>query len=426
MAKKTINDLGDIAGKRVLVRVDFNVPINPKAPTTRDEAVITDDSRIKAAIPTIEALLAKNARVILVSHLGRPDGKVVEGLRLDCVAKRLRELIPQTVVKIDECIGPKAAEAVLQMKPGTVLLLENVRFRSEEELKTDANTKPIKTRFAWQLADSADIYVNDAFGTAHRDHVSTCGIPTLFKGAGRPCVAGLLMEKELKFLGEALEDPAKPFVVVLGGAKVKDKIPLIKNLIGKADKILIGGAMVFTFWKAMDVNIGKSLCEDEMVSEVLDLMKEAKACGTEIVCAIDAIASMPMIKDTKGKFVAPKEVMHCYIDDGIPDGFVGYDVGPATVDLFAEDIVDNPGTALWNGPMGVFEVPIFSDGTSGIGEAMSESCATTIVGGGDSAAAVTQMNYAHFMTFVSTGGGAALEFLEGQPLPGVVVLDEKY
>ena len=241
MAKKTINDLGDISGKRVLVRVDFNVPINPKAPTTRDEAVITDDSRIKAAIPTIEALLAKNARVILVSHMGRPDGNVVEGLRLDCVARRLRELIPQTVVKIDDCIGPKLAAAVLQMNSGTVLLLENIRFVAAEESKDEF----ARTGFAARLADYVDIYVNDAFGTAHRDHASTCSIAKVMNEQGKPCVAGLLMEKELKFLGVALEDPAKPFVVVLGGAKVKDKIPLIENLIGKADKILIGGAMVF-------------------------------------------------------------------------------------------------------------------------------------------------------------------------------------
>ncbi|MEI7792853.1 MAG: phosphoglycerate kinase [Candidatus Berkelbacteria bacterium] len=421
MAKKTINDLGDISGKRVLVRVDFNVPINPKAPTTRDEAVITDDSRIKAAIPTIEALLAKNARVILASHMGRPDGNVVEGLRLDCVAKRLRELIPQTVVKIDDCIGPKLAAAVLQMNSGTVLLLENIRFVAAEESKDEF----ARTGFAARLADYVDIYVNDAFGTAHRDHASTCSIAKVMNEQGKPCVAGLLMEKELKFLGVALEDPAKPFVVVLGGAKVKDKIPLIENLIGKADKILIGGAMVFTFWKAMGVNIGGSLCEDELVTEVLDLMKEAKACGTEIVCAIDAIASMPMVKDAKGKFVAPKEVMHCYIDDGIPDGFVGYDVGPATVDMFEEHI-NNAGTVVWNGPMGVFEVPIFSDGTNGIADAMADSKAMTIVGGGDSAAAVTQMGYADHMTFISTGGGASLEFLEGTPLPGVIVLDEKY
>lgn len=420
MAKKTINDLGCISSKAVIMRVDFNVPISPKNPATRDEAVITDDARIRAAVPTIEALLAKNARVILISHMGRPDGNIVHGLRLDSVAKRLTELLGQNVRKIDSCIGATAADSVLCTGPGSVLLLENVRFYPEEESKDDK----VREEFARRLAGLGDIYVNDAFGTAHRDHASTCSIAKVMKEQGKPCVAGLLMEKELKILGQALENPEKPFVVVLGGAKVKDKIPLIKNLIGKADTILIGGAMVFTFWKAMDVSIGGSLCEDELVPEVLGLIEEAKARGTEIVCAIDAIASLPMAKDDKGKFIAPKEVMHCHIDDGIPEGFVGYDVGPVTVEMFA-DYLDSPGTALWNGPMGVFEVPVFADGTNGIAEAMSESSATTIIGGGDSAAAVTQMGYDKFITFISTGGGATLEFLEGQPLPGVIVLDDK-
>lgn len=420
MAKKTIEDLGEISGKRVLVRVDFNVAISPKDPKTRDEARITDDTRIRAAVPTIEALLEKNARVILVSHMGRPDGNVVEGLRLDCVARRLRELLPQNVLKIDDCIGPKVAAAVLNMKAGSVLLLENVRFQAAEESKDDL----CRVGFAERLADLADIYVSDAFGTAHRDHASTCSIAKVMKGLGKPCVAGLLMRDELEFLGKAIENPEKPYVVILGGAKVKDKIKLIKNLIGVADTLLIGGGMAYTFWKAAGAKIGGSLCEDSMVDEVATLMKIAEAQKTDIIFAVDSIAAAPLKKDENGKIISPKEMWVCDIDElGIPDGLVGYDIGPVSAKIF-DTHIKSAATVVWNGPMGMFEVPAFDEGTQAVAESMAEAEALTIVGGGDSAAAVTQMGFADRMKFISTGGGASLEFLQGDVLPGVAVLDE--
>lgn len=407
MAKKTIDDLLDLQGKRVLVRVDFNVAIKPKLPATRDEAVITDDTRIRAALPTIHALLGKGAKVILMSHLGRPDGQVVEGLRLDVVATRLGELLGQPVKKVDDCVGPQVEAAIAAMQPGSVLVLENVRFHPEEESKDDA----VRLPFAQQLAQLGDVYVNDAFGTAHRDHASTASIARFLQ----PAVAGYLMAKEIETLGNALTNPDRPFVTILGGAKVKDKLKLINNMIGKVDALLIGGGMAFTFFKAMGYEIGGSLLDAERIEAVKDMLARAKQSTTEIVLPVDVVVSTDATGNSETRIVPA---------DAIPAGWLGLDIGPKSADLFKTHI-KTAKLVVWNGPMGLFEVPAFAQGTAAIADALANTDAFTIIGGGDSAAAVTQMGYADQMNFISTGGGASLEFLEGTPLPGVVALDDK-
>ncbi|MEI6520408.1 MAG: phosphoglycerate kinase [bacterium] len=407
MAKKTIDDLCCLNGKRVMVRVDFNVAIKPKLPATRDEAVITDDTRIRAALPTIKALISKGAKVILMSHLGRPDGIVVEGLRLDVVAKRLSELLGKSVAKVDDCIGPVVEEAVAKMQDGDVLLLENVRFYAAEESKDDA----IRLPFAEQLAKNGDVYVNDAFGTAHRDHASTASIARYLK----PAVAGYLMGVEVHTLGDAIENPAHPYVAILGGAKVKDKIKLINNLIGKVDILLVGGGMAYTFFKAQGFEIGDSLLDAERIDAVKEMMVKAEKSTTKLVLPIDTLIAQEQSETAVTKIVDPS---------AIPVDWEGLDIGPKTAELFAQYIKDAK-LVVWNGPMGLFEMSPFAYGTKAVAQAMADTDAFTIIGGGDSAAAVTQMGFADKISFISTGGGASLEFLEGTKLPGVVALDEK-
>ncbi len=380
-----------MGGKRVLVRVDFNVPL--------DDGKIADDRRIREALPTIAELRRQGARVILASHLGRPDGKVVEALRLDPVARRLSELLSAPVRKLPHCVGPAVERAVSAMRDGDVVLLENLRFHSEEEDNDDA--------FARALASLADVYVNDAFGTAHRAHASTVGVTRFL-----PAVAGLLMEKELTYLSRALEDPRRPFVAILGGKKVSDKIGVIRNLLTRADTLLIGGAMSYTFLRARGLSIGASLCEEDKLALARSLMEDAGKRRVTLRLPEDVVVAERFAEDAVHR-VVPAEA--------IPDGWMGLDIGPRTASAYAE-VISPAGTVMWNGPMGVFEFPAFAAGTRAVAEAMARSKAVTIVGGGDSAAAVQQMGLAERMTHISTGGGASLEFLEGKELPGVAAL----
>ncbi|MHB9134505.1 MAG: phosphoglycerate kinase [Armatimonadota bacterium] len=416
MAKKTIDDLQNIDGKRVLVRVDFNVAIKPKLPTTRDEAVITDDTRIRAALPTIRELLGKGAKVILMSHLGRPDGQVVEGLRLDVVAKRLSELLGQPVKKVDDCIGPEVETAIAEMKSGDVLVLENVRFHAEEESKDDA----VRLPFAEQLAKQGDIYVNDAFGTAHRDHASTASIARFLK----PAVAGYLMGKEIQTLGKALTTPAHPFVTILGGAKVKDKLKLINNMVGKVDTLLIGGGMAYTFYKAMGYEVGTSLLDPERIDAVKQLMEKAKDSTTKLVLPVDVVITDISTDEALSRKTDEGIATRIVDADQIPAGWQGLDIGPKSIALFKE-YIKTAKLVVWNGPVGLSENPAFAQGTNAIAAALADAESFSIIGGGDSAAAVTQMGFADKIDFISTGGGASLEFLEGTPLPGVEALDTK-
>lgn len=394
MNKATVKDI-PVAGKRVLVRVDFNVPMNEKQE-------ITDDRRIRAAIPTIQYLVDLKAKVILVSHLGRPKGKPTPQFRMDPVAKRLSELLGRDVKKVDDVIGDVPARAIAEMKDGDVILLENVRFYKEEEANDEG--------FARKLADLADIFVNDAFGTAHRAHASTAGVAKFL-----PAVAGFLMQKEIETMGRALENPVRPFVAILGGAKVSDKIGVIKNLIGKVDTLIIGGGMAYTFLKAKGYEVGDSLLEADKIDLASSLMQMAEQRGIEFLLPVDVVVADRFAPDANAKIVKSSQ---------IPKGWQGVDIGPETVDAFKEAI-KGAGTVIWNGPMGVFEMERFAVGTREIAEALAKSGAITIVGGGDSAAAIEQMGYADKMTHVSTGGGASLEFLEGLELPGVAVLQDR-
>ncbi|MGH2425266.1 MAG: phosphoglycerate kinase [bacterium] len=393
MRKKTIRDV-DVKGKRVFVRVDFNVPL--------DDGRIADDRRIREALPTITLLREHRARTILASHLGRPQGKVDDTLRLDPVAKRLGELLGAEVRKLQDCIGPEVEAAVAAMKDGDVVLLENLRFHKGEE----AND----LEFAAALARLADLYVNDAFGTAHRAHASTVGIAKLL-----PAVAGLLLEKELNYLSSALENPNRPFVAVLGGKKVSDKIGVIRNLLTKSDALLIGGAMSYTFLKAKGFEVGKSLCEDDKLDLARSLMTDAGKRRLAFHLPEDVVVADRFAEDAAHKTV-PAEA--------IPKDWMGMDIGSHTAATYAKVIRDAM-TVMWNGPMGVFEMPPFARGTRAVAEAMAQSKGVTIVGGGDSAAAVEQEGLADKMTHVSTGGGASLEFLEGKELPGVAVLADR-
>ena len=390
MNKKTIRDV-DVRGKRVFVRVDFNVPL--------DDGQITDDRRIREALPTIVKLRRQGARVILASHLGRPDGKVMTGLRLDPVAVRLSELLGAPVRKLPDCVGPEVARAVAEMRDGDVVLLENLRFHPEEEANDE--------QFARALASVADVYVNDAFGTAHRAHASTVGITRFL-----PAVAGLLMEKELVYLSRILEDPRRPFVAILGGKKVSDKIGVIRNLLTRADMLLIGGAMSYTFLRAKGLRVGASLCEEDKLELARSLMDDAAGRRIAFRLPDDVMVADRFAEDAAHRVVAAA---------AIPQGWMGMDIGPQTAAAYA-DVIARAGTVMWNGPMGVFEFPAFAAGTRAVAEAMAGSKAVTIVGGGDSAAAVQQMGLADRMTHISTGGGASLEFLEGKELPGVAAL----
>lgn len=393
MAKKTIRDI-DVQGKRVLMRVDFNVPMN--------HGVITDDKRITAALPSISYLLENKARVILMSHFGRPKGKVVDSLRLDPIAKHLANLLGREVKKADDCIGPEVEQAAMALQDGEVLLLENTRFYPEEE-KNDPE-------FAKKLAALGEIYVNDAFGTAHRAHASTEGVAHVL-----PAISGFLMEKELEFMGGAVNDPKRPFAAILGGAKVKDKIAVIEALLEKVDTLIIGGGMAYTFLKAKGYEIGQSLLDAERVGFCRDVLERAEAKGITILLPEDIRVAKEFAADTENKVVPA---------DQIPSDWQGLDIGPKTIEAFIAAVADSA-TVIWNGPMGVFEFPAFANGTNSLAKALADSLAITIIGGGDSAAAVEQAGLAEKMTHVSTGGGASLEFLEGKVLPGVAILNEK-
>ncbi len=392
--KKTIEDI-DVSGKKVLVRCDFNVPLD-------ENKNITDETRINAALPTIKYLLDHKAAVILCSHLGRPKGEFNMKYSLAPVAKRLSEKLGFEVKLAKDVIGPDAKKLAAEVKPGEAILLENVRFHPEEEKNDPA--------FAKELASMAEIYVSDAFGTVHRAHASTAGVADYL-----PAVAGFLIGKELNFLGKAVTNPERPFVAILGGAKVKDKIGVITNLLEKVDTLLIGGGMAYTFMKATGGEIGNSLCDEERLGLALELLDKAKAKGVKLLLPVDNVCGKEFKDDT--------EQMVC--ESGkIPEGWEGLDIGPKTVELFSKEI-KSAKTVVWNGPMGVFEMPNFAKGTLAIATAMAESAATTIIGGGDSAAAVTQMGLADKMSHISTGGGASLEFLEGKTLPGVAALNDK-
>ncbi len=392
VAKQTVRDI-EVGGKRVLVRADFNVPL--------EDGRITDDRRIREALSTITYLRERGARVILCSHLGRPKGKVVEGLRLDPAAARLSELLGYPVRKTNDAVGPDVEAAVTALGPGEVLLLENLRFHPEEE----AND-PI---FARRLAGLADLYVNDAFGTAHRAHASTVGVAQYL-----PAVAGFLMEKELEHLGAILDRPARPFVAILGGKKVEDKIPVIRHLLTTADALLLGGAMAYTFLRARGLQVGRSLVEPEMIDLAKDLMADAARREVTFELPVDVVvAQSPAAGPTR---TVPVTAM--------PVEWMGVDTGPRTREHFAT-FVRRAGTIFWNGPMGIFEVDAFAEGTRALARALAETKAITVVGGGDTAAAVEEAGVADHITHISTGGGASLEFMEGKVLPGLAVLNDR-
>jgi phosphoglycerate kinase len=393
MAKKTVQDI-EPTGKRVLVRVDFNVPIV--------EGKISDNTRLVASLPTLRYLTDKGAKVILCSHLGRPDGQPNPKYSLKPVAAALADLLGRPAAFAGECVGPEAEAAVAKLQPGEILLLENLRFHAEEE-KNDPD-------FSKKLASLADIYVNDAFGTAHRAHASTVGVTKFL-----PSAAGFLMGKELDFLGGALDNPKRPFVAILGGAKVVDKIPVIEHLLTKVDILLLGGGMAYTFLAAEGMEVGKSLLDKERIPLAKELLARAKSSNVTLTLPLDIVVTPELKED------APRKVVDC---SEIPADWMGADIGPDTVRLFTSHIC-KARTVVWNGPMGVFEIPPLAEGTLGIARAMADSHATTIVGGGDSAAAVQQMGLAERMTHISTGGGASLEFLEGKVLPGVAALQDK-
>lgn len=396
MNKKTLKDI-DVKGKKVIVRCDFNVPQDK-------EGKITDDRRITAALPTINYLIENGAKVILMSHLGRPKEGYEEKFSLKPIAQRLSQLLVNTKVTLaedEEVVGENAVRLVEEMEEGQVVLLENVRF-IKTETKNDME-------FAKKLASLADIFVNDAFGTAHRAHSSTAGIAEFL-----PAVAGFLIEKEISVMGKALQNPERPFVAILGGAKVSDKIGVISNLLEKVDRLIIGGGMAYTFLKAEGFNIGSSLLEDDKVEYAKEMLAKAEEKGVKLYLPIDHVAAREFRAD------APYQVF----EGNIEEGFMGLDIGPKSINAFSEAIKDAK-TIIWNGPMGVFEMPAFAVGTKAIAEVLSKSEGTTIIGGGDSAAAVEQLGYADKMSHISTGGGASLEFLEGLELPGIAALEDK-
>ncbi|MDA2234791.1 phosphoglycerate kinase [Bacillus cereus] len=394
MNKKSIRDV-DLKGKRVFCRVDFNVPMK--------EGKITDETRIRAALPTIQYLVEQGAKVILASHLGRPKGQVVEEMRLTPVAARLGELLGKDVKKADEAFGPVAQEMVAAMNEGDVLVLENVRFYAGEE-KNDAE-------LAKEFAALADIFVNDAFGAAHRAHASTAGIADYL-----PAVSGLLMEKELDVLGKAISNPERPFTAIIGGAKVKDKIGVIRHLLDKVDNLIIGGGLAYTFVKALGHEIGLSLCEDDKIELAKEFMQLAKEKGVNFYMPVDVVITEEFSETATTKIVGI---------DSIPSNWEGVDIGPKTREIYA-DVIKNSKLVVWNGPMGVFEMTPFAEGTKAVGQALADAEDTySVIGGGDSAAAVEKFGMADKMSHISTGGGASLEFMEGKELPGVVCLNDK-
>jgi phosphoglycerate kinase len=398
VAKKTVASLtgADVSGKKVLVRADFNVPLD-------DSGNITDDTRIKAALPTIKDLTDKGAKVILCSHMGRPKGEVKEELRLTPVATRLAELLGQDVIKCDDCIGEAVASTVNNMSNGQVVLLENLRFHNEEE----ANDP----EFARQLAANADLYVNEAFGTAHRAHASTEGVTKYLS----PSVAGYLIEKELDYLQDAVDNPKRPLAAIIGGSKVSSKIGVIETLLDKCDKLLIGGGMIFTFYKARGLSVGNSLVEEDKLELAKSLEAKAKEQGVELLLPTDVVVADNFAPDANAKTVS--------IND-IPDGWMGLDIGPDSIKVFQDALADC-NAVIWNGPMGVFEFDKFAAGTEAIAHTLAgKSDAVTIIGGGDSVAAVEKVGVAEKMSHISTGGGASLELLEGKTLPGIVALDD--
>ena len=393
--KKTVRDI-DVSGRKVLVRCDFNVPMQ--------DGEITDDIRITSALPTIKYLMENNAAVILMSHMGRPKGEPKPEFSLKPVADRLSELLCVNVIfePSPAVVDDKVKEQAEKLEPGQVMLLENVRYRKEET----KNEEP----FTGELASLGEIFVKDAFGTAHRAHCSTAGIASYL-----PSVSGFLIEKEVKFLGDALENPRRPFVAIMGGAKVADKIPVIENLINKVDVLMIGGGMSYTFFKAVGYGIGTSILDEESVELAGDLLKKARSAGVDIMLPVDTVCAEEFKNDSKAEVADSNK---------IPEDMMGLDIGPKTAELYGK-IIEKAGTVVWNGPMGVFEMPAFSQGTRSVAEALSRSGAVTIIGGGDSAAAVEQFGLAENMTHISTGGGASLEFLEGKELPGIACLEDK-
>ena len=400
--KKSVEDIS-VKGKRVLCRCDFNVPLK--------EGKITDENRLVAALPTIKKLISDGGKVILCSHLGKPKGEPKPELSLAPVAKRLSELLGQPVLfaKDNNVVGENAKKAVSEMKEGEVVLLENTRYRAEETKNGEA--------FSKELASLADVFVNDAFGTAHRAHCSNVGVTEFIDG---PAVVGYLMEKEIRFLGQAVENPVRPFVAILGGAKVSDKLAVIDNLLEKCNTLIIGGGMAFTFVKAQGYEIGKSLVDDEKLQYCKDMLAKAKEKGCEILLPVDAVcaSSFPDPIDDKNLPVKTVDI------NAIPADMLGLDIGPKSQELFA-NAVKNAKTVVWNGPMGVFENPVLAQGTIAVAKALAETDATTIIGGGDSAAAVNILGFGDKMTHISTGGGASLEFLEGKELPGVAAANNK-
>ena len=394
--KKSVDDI-NVKGKRVLVRCDFNVPLQ--------DGKITDENRIVAALPTIKKLIADGGKVILCSHLGKPKGEPKPELSLAPVAVRLSELLGQEVkfAADPEVVGPNAKAAVEAMKDGDVILLENTRYRAEETKNGEA--------FSKDLASLCDVFVNDAFGTAHRAHCSNVGVTQFVDTA----VVGYLMQKEIDFLGNAVENPERPFVAILGGSKVSSKISVINNLLDKVDTLIIGGGMCYTFTKAQGGNVGNSLLEEDYLQYALDMVKKAEEKGVKLLLPVDAVAADAFSNDANTKVVAQNE---------IPDGWMGLDIGPKTAEMFA-DAVKSAKTVVWNGPMGCFEMPKFAEGTKAVAEALANTDAVTIIGGGDSAAAVNQLGYGDKMTHISTGGGASLEYMEGKVLPGIAVIADK-
>ena len=412
MAKKTVGDI-DVKGRKVLMRCDFNVPLD-------ENCSITSDDRIVKALPTIKNILERGGALILMSHLGRPAGERDEKFSLAPVAKRLSELLDKPVVFADDCVGAKTAAQAKALKSGECMLLENLRFHKEETIKDkaakeDAQLRQAKDDFAKELADMADVYVNDAFGTAHRDNASMYTVPVLMEGRDR--VIGFLVEKELKFLGETVSDAEKPFVAILGGAKVSDKIRVIENLLDKVDRLLIGGAMAYTFLKAQGHQVGNSLCEDDFADKATALLSQAEEAGCQVVLPEDSVVARQ----------AKAGEEHKIVSKDIEDGWMGLDIGPKSCVLFAEALSDAK-TIVWNGPMGVFEMPPFDEGTKAVALAVAEATdkgARSVIGGGDSASAIEKLALQDRVSHISTGGGASLEFLEGKKFKSIELLDEK-
>lgn len=417
MAKLTVKDL-DLRGQRVFVRVDYNVPMEEKD----GQMVINDVTRINETLPTLRLLIEKGAKIILAAHLGRPKGQKDPTMSLKPVAAKLSEMIGRPVAFVDDCIGDTVAQAASAMKDGDIVLLENVRYYKEEEANDPA--------FAEKMAAVAQVYVNDAFGSAHRAHASTEGVARVVAKRGGKCAAGLLMERELKFLGDELEKPARPFVVILGGAKVSDKIKVIDRLLEKADSILIGGAMAYTFRLAQGYKTGKSLVEADKTDVAKAALEKAKARNVQFLLPVDDVVATPVKTDKldkKGKPVIEYQNPKTNSDLNCPDGMAGLDIGPATVKAYAE-VIGKAKTILWNGPMGLFENKQFAAGTNAIAQAVADATqkgAKSIIGGGDSVKALNKAKLGDKVTFMSTGGGASLEFLEGIELPGVAALSDK-